>query len=400
VAEAMKKPERSHYNRFWNLDKDIVFLNHGSFGATPTFVLEEQRKWVRLMEKDPIHFFEHGALEPHLQAKRAVAKMVGCDASDLALLENATTGVNTILRSLTFKQGDEILVPDHAYKACRNAIDFVANRWGATVVTFRIPFPLQSEEEVLTSMRKAVTNRTVFAMIDSVTSPTALRLPFETMVAELEGQGIEVLLDAAHGIGMIPLNLSELGASYVTSNCHKWLCAPKGAAFLYVRKNKQENIHPLTISHGHTVPEGVKSRFELEFDWTGTRDLSALLSLPLVIDGMAHLHEGGWNGIMKHNHDLVVEARAMLLEGLGIEAPCPESMLGSIATLPLPHDDEINIFAPDPLHTRLRKQYGIQIPVMQWDSPKGRFVRISAQLYNSIEEYAYLLECLKIELGL
>ena len=400
MAKVLNKPDRSHYNRFWNLNKDIVFLNHGSFGATPTFAMEEQKKWVQLMEKDPVYFFEHAALEPYAKAKQSVAAMVGCDTSDLAFVENATTGVNTVLRSLVLAKGDEILVADHAYKACKNALDFVANRWDATVVTFEIPFPIEHDDIVLESMRQAISERTVLAMLDSVTSPTALRLPFESMVKELEGRGIEVLLDAAHGIGMIPLNLSELGASYVTSNCHKWLCAPKGAAFLYVRKDKQEHIHPLTISHGHTVPEGEKRRFELEFDWTGTRDVSAMLTLPIVIDGMAHLHEEGWHGIMQHNHDLVVQARTLLLDGLGIDAPCPESMLGSIATIPLSHEGEVDVFAPDPLHTRLREHYNIQIPVMQWDSPKGRFLRISAQLYNSIDEYSYLLECLKKELDL
>ena len=395
----MKVPGRSHFARFWRFERNLVFLNHGSFGATPTFALEEQRKWVQLMEKDPIHFFEHGAVQPHLRAKQAVASMVGCSPQDIALIENATTGVNTVLRSLTFKQGDEILVPDHAYKACRNAVDFVASRWGALVKTFEIPFPIQDEEMVLDSMRGAISERTVLAMIDTVTSPTALRLPFEAIVDELEGRGIDVLLDAAHGIGMIPLDLEKLGASYVTSNCHKWLCAPKGTAFLYVRKDKQHEIHPLTISHGHTVPEEGKSRFEHEFDWTGTRDISALLTLPLVIDGMAHLHKDGWSGIMQHNHDLVAKARTMICEGLGIHPPCPESMLGSIATIPLSHSGTYDVHTIDPLHLMLRDEYGIQVPVMQWDSPKGRFLRISAQLYNTFEEYEYLLECLQKELA-
>ncbi len=178
--------------------------------------------------------------------------MLSCDSDDLALIENATSGVNTILRSFDFKPGDEILVPDHAYQACRNAIDFVASRNDVTVVTVNIPFPLVGPEVVIELILNSVTENTVLAMIDTVTSPTGLRMPFEELTTLLEERGVAVLLDAAHGIGMIPLSLDTLGASYVTSNAHKWLCAPKGSAFLYVRKDRQDRVRPLTISHGMT----------------------------------------------------------------------------------------------------------------------------------------------------
>jgi selenocysteine lyase/cysteine desulfurase len=237
-----------------------------------------------------------------------------------------------------FNAGDEILVPDHAYQACRNAIDFVANRWGVHVVTVNIPFPIDGPQAAIDAIMSGVSERTVLAMIDTVTSPTGLRMPFEELVPALEGMGVSVLLDAAHGIGMVPLNLDALGASYTTSNCHKWLCAPKGSAFLHVRNDRQLDIHPLTISHGMSFPLGDTTRFRHEFDWTGTRDISAWCSLPATIEWMENLVEGGWPAIMKHNHDLAIEGRRILCERLGLATLCPDEMIACIATMRIPAD--------------------------------------------------------------
>ena len=295
----MDQPARSEHAPHWGLDPNCVFLNHGSFGATPREIIKEQRRWQDLLEHEPVHFYEDVAMGFMEQSRLALASMLACDSDDLALVENATTGVNTVMRSLRFNEGDEILVPDHAYQACRNTLDFVAERWGATVVTVNIPFPISGPEVVVERIMAAVTSRTVLAMIDTVSSPTGLLMPFEELTTKLEAAGVSVLLDAAHGIGMVPLSLNSLGASYTTSNCHKWLCAPKGSAFLHVRKDKQQNIHPLTISHGMTFPLGDTTRFRHEFDWTGTRDISAHCALPATIEFMANLTEGGWNEIMR-----------------------------------------------------------------------------------------------------
>ena len=396
----MQLPARSALSRLWGLEKDRVFLNHGSFGATPTAIREEQRTWQDLMENEPVRFFED-LMPGILQTTREkLASFLSCDADDLALVENATSGVNTILRSLEFKPGDEILVPDHAYQACRNTIDFVAKRWGAKVVTVNIPFPINDPQHAVDAIMGGVTDQTRLAMIDTVTSPTGLLMPFEKLVSRLEERGVEVMLDAAHGIGMVPLNLDELGASYTTSNCHKWLCAPKGSAFLHVRKDKQAAIHPLTISHGMTFPLGDTTRFRHEFDWTGTRDMSAHCALPAAIDHLADVVEGGWPAIMEYNHDLALRGRDILCQALGLEKPCPDEMVACIATLILPSNTErggLPLHEPDPLHETLSEKYGIQVPVWSWASPQGRFIRISAQLYNSEEEYHYLAWALQQE---
>ena len=398
----MSRPQRSHLAKHWNLDADCVFLNHGSFGATPNEIRLEQRKWQDLLEDEPVRFYEDLAMEFMENSRKALAIMLECDAEDLALVENATTGVNTVLRSLEFNAGDEILVPDHAYQACRNAIDFVAQRWGVKVVTVNIPFPIEGPQIAFDIIMAGVTERTVLAMIDTVTSPTGLLMPFEQLTKELEAKGVAVLLDAAHGIGMVPLSLDKLGASYTTSNCHKWMCAPKGSAFLHVRKDLQHDIHPLTISHGMTFPLGDTTRFRHEFDWTGTRDISAACSIPATIEYMENMVDGGWPAIMKHNHDLAMEGRRILCERLGLDEPCPEDMIACIATLELPEggDAGIPLHEPDPLHKVLQDKYGIQVPVWSWESPKGRYIRISAQLYNHVDEYHYLADALATELNL
>ena len=398
----MQIPRRSELSINWSLDSSCVFLNHGSFGAAPIFVQEEQSHWRNILENEPVKFFEKIAPEQMLESRKAISEMVNCDANDLALIENATSGVNTIMRSLEFNPGDEILVPDHAYQACKNAIDYVSNRWGAIVKICEIPFPIENKQIAIEAILSKITDKTVLAMIDTVTSPTGLRMPFEELVEILEEKGINVLLDAAHGIGMIELNLNKLGASYTTSNCHKWLCAPKGTAFLHVRKDLQHKIHPLTISHGMTFPLGDTSRFRHEFDWTGTRDISSHCSIPTTIERMANLVEGGWPKIMEINRNLAIKGRDIICERLGIAKPCPDDMISCIATIPLPRiaTGGIPLHEPDPLHELLQEKYKIQIPVWSWESPKGRFIRISAQLYNSIEEYQYLSEALATELGI
>ena len=393
----MIQPKKSEMSKHWRLNEKTVFLNHGSYGATPTIVLNEQKRWQLLLEKDPVKFFEDIAPKALIESRKAIANLVNCDYEDLALIENATSGVNIILRSLKFEEGDEIIVPNHAYQACRNTIDYVAEKSGAVVVTCDIPFPIQGNQIIIDNIMKCVTENTKLAMIDTVTSPTGLLMPFEELVGLLESKGVNVLLDAAHGIGMIPLDIENIGASYTTSNCHKWLCAPKGSAFLHVRKDLQSLIHPLTISHGMTTPLGDSTRFRHEFDWTGTRDVSAWCALPFVIDEFSKLVGMNWNEIMTHNRKLVIKGRNIICEKLSIIPPCPENMISSIATIKI-SSKQVSIrdlYEIDPLHVKLLDDYNIQVPVWSWPDPQGRYIRISAQIYNNENEYKYLADILE-----
>ena len=388
--------------RLWGLDRQVVFLNHGSFGACPRAVLAHQQKWRERMERQPVRFFVKD-LESLLDQVRArLARFVGAAAPDLALVPNATVGVNTVLRSLRWRSGDELLVTDHEYNACRNALEFAAARNGARVVVAQVPFPLRHPDDVTTAILARVTRRTRFALIDHVTSQTGLVLPIERIVRELAARGVEVLVDGAHAPGMVPLNLRQLGAACYTGNCHKWLCAPKTAAFLHVRGDFQKLIRPLAISHGANSPRTDRSPFLIEFGWTGTSDVTAALSVPEALKYLGELLPGGWAEIRRRNRQLALAARRVLCESLGIEVPAPDSMIGALASLPLPATATSTrphspLYA-DPLQDRLRERWGIEVPIIPWPDPPHRLVRISAQLYNSLPHYQRLGEALSAEL--
>jgi isopenicillin-N epimerase len=268
-------------------------------------------------------------------------------------------------------------------------------------VVATVPFPLASPDEVMTAVLSKVTPRTRLAMLDHVTSPTALVLPLERLVAELSRRGIDVLVDGAHAPGMVPLDLRTLGATYYTGNCHKWICAPKGSAFLWVRRDRHADVHPVTISHGANAVRAGRSRFRLEFDWTGTCDPTAWMSVPAAIDYVGSLLPGGWPAVMQHNRALALEARDLLCAVAGTPPPCPAEMIGSIASVVLPDGltTEIGWRCPDPIQSKLFDQWNIEVPVMSWPSPPKRLIRVSAQLYNRRDHYVRLAEALTKELA-
>jgi isopenicillin-N epimerase len=381
----------------WALDPSVTFLNHGSFGAAPKAVLDEQQCWRARMEGQPVQFFVRD-LEALLDGARSeLAAFLGADACDLTFVPNATAGVNAVLRSLPFAAGDELLTTDHAYNACRNCLEFVAERAGARVVVAAIPFPIGSADEVVAAVLQRVTAKTRLALLDHITSPTGLVLPIAQLIRALSARGIDTLIDGAHAPGMLDVCIGALGASYYTGNCHKWLCAPKGAGFLYVRRDRQPQIRPIAISHGANSRRTDRSRFLLEFDWTGTVDPSAYLCVPGAIHFMGSLLPGGWTALMAHNHALAVAARRTLCDALGVALPCPDAMLGALAAVPIADGSEapLSSLYGDPLQDALLERYRIEVPVVPWPAPPKRLVRLSAQLYNTREQYDRLGRALR-----
>lgn len=389
-------PPRSGWARHWSLDPEITYLNHGAHGACPVAVLERQRELRARMEGDPVRFLGRELERLLDDARAALATFIGAEPEDIAFVPNATSGINAVLRSLAVEPGAELLTTDHAYNACRNALEFVAARAGARVVVASVPFPLDADERVGDAVLAAVSPRTRLALLDHVTSPTGLVWPIARLSEALAARGIDTLVDGAHAPGMLPLDISALGAPYYAGNCHKWLCAPKGSAFLFVRRDRQKLVRPLTISHGANSPRADRSRFHLEFDWTGTNDPTPYLCVPEALRVMGSLLPGGWPALMARNRSLTLRARQWLCDLVGVAPPAPDAMVGALAAVPLP-DGSSDAPAPvsrDPLQDALAERFGIEVPVIPWPAPPRRLLRISAQLYNVPEDYARLGEAL------
>ena len=393
-------PSRSELSKYWILDPNITFLNHGSFGACPKLILDEQTKLRTSLESDPVTFMESTARELWAESLVRLSKFINADSEGMTFVTNATSGVNTVLKSLDLKPNDEIIVLDHSYQACWNAVDFITKKTGAKTVVATIPFPIDSNEQIVEEILQKVTEKTRLALIDTVTSPTGLRLPFEELVSELQSRNVDVLLDAAHGPGIVTLDIKKLDPAYVTGNAHKGLCTPKGSAFLYIREDRRNRIRPLSVSHGASVSGTDQERFRFEFDWTGTQDPTAWLCIPSAIDHIGSMLSGGWPAIMDYNTNLAIQGRNLLLEVLGTPKPSPDSMIVGLAAVLLPGSGVLTNSAlePDPLHTLLFEKYRIQVPVFGWPHHNKRYLRIASYLYNSLEEYEYLAEVLKKEI--
>lgn len=393
----MQKSSPSPLARHWDLDPEVVFLNHGSFGACPRVVMERQQELRKRMEAQPLKFL-YRDLEGLLDEARApLAALLGSDPDDLAFVPNATTGVNTVLRSLSFAPGDELLVTDHEYNACRNALDFVAERSGARVVVAEIPFPIERADTVVARIREQVTDRTKLLLIDHVTSPTGVVNPVETLVAAMSDRGIDTLVDGAHAPGMLPLDLQTLGAAYYTGNCHKWLCTPKGSALLYVRRDRQARIRPLTISHGANSDRRDRSRFRLEFDFCGTDDYTPFLCIPTALEFLAGLFPDGIAGLQRHNRALALAGRDLLCEALGTAPPVPDDMIGSLASVVLPWSD-VPLKMPEGIdldQVTMWEQHRVEVPIMRWPALGLRLLRISPQAYNRVEQYEFLADAVR-----
>lgn len=360
------------------LRPDITFLNHGSFGAVPRKVFEAQAQWRQRIEAEPVELLSPARQGAELldAAKRPVAQLLRMPPDDFGLVTNATEGINAVLRALPRDrqdQRDELLTTTHVYNAVRKAMQFVADRDGWTYREIDVPLPVSSADDIADRVIDSLSDRTRLLVIDHVTSPTALIFPVKQITAECARRGIDVLIDGAHAPGMLDLDVPSIGATYYAGNLHKWCCAPKGSGFLWVRRDRQKEVHPLIVSHH--LGEG----FKAEFGWQGTRDVSAWLTIPTALQFMSEL---GWETVRSHNHVLATWAHMMLVSRLKLVnlSPLDGNLLGSMASFPL----------PPPLHTmneaqitqmqrRLYDQYRLEMPLMLW---QGKYYfRISCPAY-------------------
>lgn len=388
------------------IEEGTVHLNHGSFGSATRAVLHAQAELRDRMERNNMRFFTRELVPLLDEARAAAAAFVGADESGFAFVPNATFAVNSVLRSIDLSPGDELLTTSHTYNACTNVLVQAAQAAGARVVVADVPFPIQNEEEVVAAVLTRVSPGTKLALLDHVTSRTALVFPIAKLVAALRDRAVPTLVDGAHAPGQIALDVGAVGAAYYTGNFHKWVCAPKGAAFLAAGPAEAARLRPAALSHGANF-RSARSRFRLEFDWTGTSDPTAWLALPTAIAQLDTLWPGGLTALRARNHALALRAQDALASALGVAVPAPASMIGWMVSIPLPeHPDVAELVAPDrpdnvltqsPLQVRLAEQHGIECIVFRRGGSLPPLLRISAHAYTAWSDVEALLAALKTQ---
>ena len=390
----MKQRFPSEFSHLWAIEPGAIYLNHGSFGACTKFILEKQQVYRNMLEGQPMRFMVRQLEGLILNASEKVAAFVNADPSDLVFVQNATAGVNTVFKSLHFKHGDEILFTNHSYGGCLKVLEFIAETTGAVLVEAKYDIPVTSPQQITEAVLSKVSGRTKIALIDHITSATALIQPIKEIVRELDKLGVDTMVDGAHAPGCIPLDINSTGAAYYTGNCHKWLCSPKSAAILHVRKDKQNKIFPLIVSHaGHKAKP-----FTERFFWQGTMDPTPVLCAADSIDHMASLMPGGWDAIMKRNHDICIQARDLFCRELGLTPSCPGDMNAAMSTMELPDMFENNPPSYkncDAIQDEIYEKYDLELPLWYWSLPPRRTTRISVQLYNSLDQFSYAAGILK-----
>lgn len=402
-------PTPSDLARHWALDPGVVYLNHGSYGACPISVLDAQRRHVERMERDAVRFFVHDVWALLDDARARLAPIVGAPPADLVWVPNATHGVAAVFDNLDLNSGDEILVTGHEYPACVSICADRARRAGAAVIAAQLPWPIRSPGDVVDAVVSKVSPRTRVVLLSQVTSSSGLILPVEPIIERARAVGADVILDAAHAPNFVDLDLQGLGVPFAVANCHKWLCAPKGSAVLYVRPDRQAGFRPRVLSvYAEHLEAMIRARgrrqHQLEFDYVGTRDVSAHLATADAIDFLEGVVPGGRLEVRRRTRALCLAARDLVCDRFGIEPPAPDTMLGSMAALPLPPAPPgarppANLW-DDPLKASLQDRHRVQVPI--WSAQPGtgradRGVRISAFLYNSLAQYAYLCDALEAE---
>ena len=360
--------------RLFLLKPDVIFLNHGSFGACPRPIFEAYQAWQEELENQPVEFLGRRFVGLMSKARQQLAAYVGCRRDDIVLAPNATTALNTVARSLPLEPGDEVLSTDQEYGAICRTWRFVCQVRGARYVEKPIPLPVTSVQDVVEAIWSGVTNRTRVLSLSHITSPTALILPIGILVKRARDRGIITVVNGAHAPGQLSLALQSLGADFYAGNCHKWMCAPKGSAFLYARPRAQQLLKPLVVSWGWHSDRPGASPFVDEQEWQGTRDVAAYLSVPSAISFLEQHH---WQDVRQYCHELASLARRQItsLTGLAPLQPNSADWFAQMVSIPLPSCNERGLQRA--LYERLR----IEVPIVRWrDTP---LVRVSVQGYNT-----------------
>ena len=365
------------------LDKDITFLNHGSFGACPRPVFEDYQNWQRELEKQPVEFLTKGIWSPLRNSRKKLGEFVGCDEGELLFFHNPTTAIANVINSLRFSTGDEVLMTDHEYGALVRQWNVWGQKNGVGIVKQKIPLPVHSEQEFVDSFWTGVNKNTRVIFISQITSPTAIIFPIEQIIKKAKENGILTIVDGAHVPGHIDINIHDLGCDFYTGAIHKWLCGPKGSSFLYVNKSHHDWINPIIYSWGKDGDDPGPSEFLQDFQWQGTRDMSSFLTIPRSIEFY-----------IKHIRPLQLSCRQMIIESLAsfesVLGTRPitigDGWIGQMVSHPLPSS------APRDLKDILWNKYRIEIPIFDWGGTS--YIRSSIQVYNEKKDVESLMNAL------
>lgn len=361
------------------IDDEIVFLNHGSFGAAPRVVLQSQSRWREAFERSPIRFVLKSLPGGLRSAARSAATLLKVQGEDLVFVDNATTGVATAVASFRLKPGDKIATTDHVYPAVKIGLNHFAALQGATVVEAKVPFPLEDPQQVVDAVVAVLDERVKLLVIDHITSFSALTFPIEAICRIAKARGITVVVDGAHVPGQLDVDVPALGCDVFVGNLHKWAFGAKGCAVLWATKEAQGWIKPLVPSHGWD------QGFTGAFDFSGTKDPSPWLSVP---EAVAFIDELGAEAMRDWQRSLRAESEAILCEAWGVKPTAPASMRDAMVTVPLPFATDGLMTTAWALNDRLFDEHHIEAPIFAWGGQC--WIRVAAQVYNDADQVKLL----------
>lgn len=376
----------------------LTMLNNGSYGLTPTLVRDAQIELQRRLEEDPVRFFKADLEDYNDDTRHAIGAFTGVEPRSIALVPNGTFAVATVLNNLDLSPGDEILVTDHEYMATFNELAKVCRASGAKVTIAKIPFPRLTPEQVVESIVAKMNDHTRVILVSHITSASALVMPVQEIVEAAKERGIETFLDGAHTPGQIPLDIGAIDPTWYAASCHKWLACPKGTGFIYTSPSRTDGFKPMVRSCRVHEIRPTRDAYLCDFDYTGTNDYTGNMVIPVAIAHMGAQLPAGWDQLRQRNHDMALVGAKIICDVLGIEQQVPESMIASMVSIPIPGTCEDSTLLGEGLWDRLYLRHRVQAPV--WDLPGvcDRMIRISAQLYNTPDDYARLADALRHEL--